>query len=82
MTDREKFRQILDDRSYGLFPAPTEAQLAVYVLIEYLLGEDWYVVDPMNSTQVNTIAVHEILMKHSRKYRKERKRNDRQRKAY
>ena len=81
MNAREKFKQILDDESYGLYPAPTEAQLAVNVLIEYLLGEDWYVVDPIHNSQVNTVAVHEILLKYSKKYRKEWKRNVRQRKA-
>lgn len=58
--------------------------MAVDVLIEYLLGEDWYVVAPIHNSQVNTVAVHEILMKYSRKYRKdrkERKRRDRQRKT-
>ena len=81
MTGKERLQQILDDESYGLYPAPTEAQLAVNVLIEYLLGEDWYVVDPIHNSQVNTVAVHEILMKYSRKYRKEQKRRDRQRKT-
>ena len=80
MSEKDKFQQILEDESRGLLPAPTEAQLAVNVLIEYLLGEDWYVVGPIHNTQVNTVAVHEILMKYSRKYRKERKHRDRQRK--
>lgn len=42
MSEKDKFQQILEDESHGLLPAPTEAQLAVNVLIEYLLGEDWY----------------------------------------
>lgn len=39
--------------------------------IDYLLGEDWYVVDPIGQTQINEIALHEILEKYSRRYRKE-----------
>lgn len=43
-------------------------------IIHYLLGENWYVVDPLSQTQVNEIALYEILEKHSRRYRKERRR--------
>ena len=42
-------------------------------IIQYLLGEDWYVVDPIGHTQVLEIALIEILRKYSRKYRKEEK---------
>lgn len=40
-------------------------------IIDYLLGEDWYVVDPIGQTQVNEIALYEILEKYSKRYRKE-----------
>ena len=40
-------------------------------IIDYLLGEDWFVVDPIGQTQINEIALHEILEKYSRRYRKE-----------
>ena len=40
-------------------------------IIDYLLGEDWYVVDPLGQTQINEIALYEILEKYSRRYRKE-----------
>lgn len=73
----EQFFKILDDDSYGIFPAPTDDRLAIKVLIEYLLGEDWAVTDPMNNEQVNTYAVHAVLMKHSRKYRKDWERRKR-----
>lgn len=43
-------------------------------IIDYLLGEDWYVVDPIGQTQINEIALYEILEKYSKRYRKERKR--------
>lgn len=42
-------------------------------MIDYMLGKDWYVVDPLSQTQVNEIALYEILEKYSKKYRKEHK---------
>ena len=45
-------------------------------IIQYLLGEDWYVVDPLGQTQVNEIALYRILEKYSKKYRKEKKQHD------
>lgn len=46
--------------------------------IDYLLGEDWYVVDPLSQTQVNEIALIKILKKYSKRYRKEYKRNNKE----
>lgn len=43
-------------------------------IIDYLLGEDWCVVDPLGQTQINEIALYEILKKHSKRYREECKR--------
>lgn len=40
-------------------------------IIDYLLGEDWFVVDSLGQTQVNEIALYKILKKHSKRYRKE-----------
>lgn len=40
-------------------------------IINYLLGEDWYVVDPLSSSQINEIALRKILEKYSRRYRRE-----------
>ena len=42
-------------------------------MIDYLLGEDWYVVDPIGQTQVNEVAMYHILEKYSERYRKEEK---------
>ena len=50
------------------------AQKAVDFICNYLLGEDWYCVMPIHAEQANTEIVHEILMKYSRRYRKEYKR--------
>lgn len=40
-------------------------------IIDYLLGENWYVVDPLGQIQINEIALYEILEKYSIRYRKE-----------
>ena len=55
----------------GIMQPPLNAQLAVDFLKDYLLGEDWYVVNPVNTEQCNTQIVHEVLMKYSKEYRKE-----------
>lgn len=44
---------------------PLQAQEALNILIDHFLGEDWYVSDPLGPTQVNAIAVDEILSKYS-----------------
>lgn len=56
---------------YGIFAPPMDAQTAVGFLRRYLLGENWYSVNPISTEQINTEIVHEILMKHSKEYRKE-----------
>lgn len=57
----------------GLCDPPMNDKLAITMLKNYLLGENWYVVIPENSEQCNTAIVHEILMKYSKEYRKEMK---------
>lgn len=42
--------------------------------IDYLLGEDWYVVDPLGQDQVNEIALFEILEKFSKRFKREKAR--------
>lgn len=51
----------------------SDAEFRAFI-INYLLGEDWYVIDPLGQTQINEIALYEILEKYSRRYRKECKR--------
>lgn len=68
-TDWLKF----DALDCGLCDPPLEPQLALQFLIDYLLGEDWYVTIPENQKQVNAAAVHQILYKYSREYRREYK---------
>lgn len=57
----------------GLMQPPLPAQDAIGFLVDYLLGENWYVVNPVNTEQCNAQAIHEILMKYSSHYRKEYK---------
>lgn len=43
-----------------------------HFIIEYLLPEDWYVSDPIGQSQINEIAIYEILNRFSKKFRKEK----------
>lgn len=56
---------------HGIMQPPLKAQKAVDFLRTYLLGEDWYIINPVNCEQGNSQVVHEILMKYSKDYRKE-----------
>lgn len=56
-----------------ILPPGLEAQKGISFLIDYLLGEDWYVEYPASTTQINTEAVWSILAKYSKKFRKELK---------
>ena len=67
MDERYKNREDKDN-IFGV--GISDAEFRNFV-IYYLLGEDWYVVDPLGQTQVNEIAVYEILKKYSRRYKKE-----------
>ena len=58
-------------KDYGLMQPPMKDTLALDLLKDYLLGEDWYIINPVNHEQGNTQLVHEILMKYSRQYREE-----------
>ena len=39
--------------------------------IKYLLGDNWYVSDPLGYEQINQVALEEILTNYSEIYRKE-----------
>ena len=53
----EAIRENIEDTSYGLCPAPMDAQLALNILTEYLLGDDWYITDSIGVEQANVIVV-------------------------
>lgn len=42
---------------------PISGQDAFNEVIKYVLGDDWYVVDPLSTDQVNSIALEEIKIK-------------------
>ena len=43
----------------------------VNFIIDYLLGEDWYTVDPLSHNKINQVALEEILENYSKRFRKE-----------
>ena len=45
----------------------------VNFIIDYLLGEDWCVGDPIGKEQINEIALYQILERYSKVYRNETK---------
>ena len=69
MNERYKYREDKDN-IFGVGISDAEFRR---FMIEYLLGEDWYVADPLGQTQINEIALYEILEKCSKRYKKELK---------
>lgn len=57
----------------NIFPPPLESQMAIDFLKAYLLGEDWYTVNPISQEQINTEIVFEILFKYSKRFKREYK---------
>lgn len=55
-----------EDRK-NIFSPPLEPQVALNILIEHFLGEDWYTPNPIGVKQVNTEAIYEILRKYPEK---------------
>lgn len=64
-------RDNIEDTTYGLCPAPMDAQEALNILTSYLLGDDWYITGSMNVEQANACVVEQILDKYSKKWRKD-----------
>ena len=67
MKERYKNREDKDN-IFGV--GVTDAEFRAFI-INYLLGENWYVIDPLGQNQINEIALYEILEKYSKRYRKE-----------
>ena len=57
----------------NLCDPPLDPQLAMHFLCDYLLGEDWCVTISENQQQVNSAIVFDILLKYSKKFRKQLK---------
>ena len=53
-----------------LCPPEADPQLVVNCLCDVFLGADWYTAMPMNTKQVNTIILDNILRMHSKEFRK------------
>lgn len=75
ISEKNQFTYWLENEAEdcGIMQPPLPAQKAISFLIDYLLGENWYVVNPVNAEQCNTQAIHEILLRYSKEYRKEYK---------
>ena len=66
-TDEERgirLKKLCKDIDCGIFNSPMDAQVALNELSRYLLGENWYVVDPITQEQVNAQIVYEIEKKY------------------
>ena len=61
----------IEDTSCGIYPAPMDAQVAISILCDYLLGEDWYVADSIGPKQCNAVIVEQILDNYSKQWKKD-----------
>lgn len=67
MTGDEFYRKRMNETNWpkdNLCDSPTDPRMAIHILIDHFLGEDWYVAMPENDDQVITVAVGEILNKY------------------
>lgn len=60
-----EYKPNLDSNGYCTNITITDRE-ALDILQNHILGEDWYVVDPMSNNQVNPILVNDILKKYDR----------------
>ena len=68
---KEQTFDILRHKDDNIFPPGISEKTALDILQVWLLGEDWYVVDPLSPKQVNTEIVYQILYKYSDEFKKE-----------
>lgn len=61
------------DNIYGVGISDKEF---IHFIIQYLLGENYYISDPIGPTQVNEVVLYEILKIYSKSYQKELKINN------
>ena len=50
---------------------PLNYEQAIGKIMKYLLGDNYYIVDPVSMEQGNSVIVHDILNKYSKRYIKE-----------
>ena len=65
--EKEKNR---DDKDNIYCTGISDREFVIFA-IKYLLGDDWYVTDPLGHEQINQIALEEILTNYSERFRKE-----------
>lgn len=70
---REKFLKMIwdkygNDPNYNIYPEPMTDREFVQIMLDYFLGEDYYVADPLGHGQINTIIACEIISKYYSKY--------------
>lgn len=65
---REKFLQMIENKymyeSENIYPESMTDREFVQIMLDYFLGEDYYVADPISHEQINTIIACEIISKH------------------
>lgn len=69
MTGEEFYRKRMKETNWpkdNLCDPPTDPRMAIHILMDHFLGEDWCVAMPENDDQVITVAVSEILNKYPR----------------
>lgn len=59
---RELEDELRQDENF--YPRPTSDKHFRRLIIDHFLGEDWYVIDPLSSEQINTVALAEIMGKY------------------
>lgn len=67
MTGEEFYRKRMKETNWSkddLCDPPTDPRMAIHILIDHFLGEDWYVAMPEGDDQIITVAVAEILNKY------------------
>ena len=67
--NKQTLFEIFENSDYGLFPAPMSAQFAINILCDYLLGDDFYIADPVSQEQANTLVIFNILKHYSKEFR-------------
>ena len=50
-----------NDPNVNMYPKPTDAQEGLNILQDAILGDDWYITDPLPNKQANTEIVGSIL---------------------
>ena len=63
---KERVLALAKDVDCGLLSPPMDAQVALNELCRHLLGDDWYVADPISVEQCNTEIVYAIERKYKR----------------